>query len=163
MIVSAIVACGKNSEIGFEGKMLWHLSEEFKNFKKTTMGHHLIMGRKTFESIGRPLPGRTTIVLTKDPTFHADGVQVCSSVIAALTMAKASGEVEVFICGGGSIYDQSLEILDRLYLTEVDYSGDADTFFPLIEMKDWDQLSCEEHPVSESNKLHWDFKILEKK
>jgi len=134
-----IVAHGPKREIGLDNKMPWHISEDFKHFKKTTMGHHLIMGRKTFESIGRPLPGRTTIVLTKDQSYQADGVTIAYGLDEALELARSAGDTEAFIAGGGHVYEQSLEknLCDRIYLSLVDYNGEADAYFPNLQSSRW--------------------------
>jgi dihydrofolate reductase len=131
MKISAIVAMGKNRQIGLNNKLLWHNKEDLQNFKKLTLGHHILMGRKTFLSIGKPLPGRENLVLTRDVHFEApDGVLTVHSIERALIAAQASGETELFIIGGGEIYKETMSILDRIYLSTMDYDGAADTFFP---------------------------------
>jgi dihydrofolate reductase len=137
MIISLIVATGTHRQIGLDGKMPWHIHAEFKHFKETTMGHHLIMGRKTFESIGEPLPGRMTIVLSHDPAWSHPHVLRAATLREALELAKSRGETEVFICGGSSVYEQALPLCQRLYLSQVDYTGPADAFFPSYEQLLW--------------------------
>ena len=130
--LSIIVAMGNNRAIGGKNGLLWHIPAELKRFKEITMGHPIIMGRKTHQGIGRPLPGRTNIVITKDLEFKAEGGLVTHSLEEALQQAHGkSGDSEVFIIGGGQIYQQALPLADKLYLTSVegDFPG-ADTFFP---------------------------------
>ena len=162
MIISLIVAIGKNRQIGKDNQMLWHIKEDFKKFKETSMGHHLIMGRKTYESIGRPLPGRTTIIITKNKDYQApEGVLVATSPEEAIELAKSRGDDEAFIAGGGVIYSLFLEKANRLYLSVVDYDGEADVFFPDYQNYEWRALeseSCEAVGKSPA----WAFQILEK-
>jgi len=143
MIISIIVAIGKNFEIGLNGKMPWHVPQDLKRFKSITMNHHLVMGRKTFESIGRPLPGRTTICLSHDLELHLAGVDMVHSLDDAITLAKKRGENELFIAGGAYVYKNALVYASKLYLTRVDYQGEADTFFPKINFAQWTLTSAE--------------------
>lgn len=131
-IVSIIAAIGKNRELGKENKLLWDIPEDMAWFREKTKGHPVIMGRKTFLSIGHPLPGRLNIVLTKDPAFHADGITVAQSLDAALQQAKtAEGGEEMFIIGGANLYSQAIPIADKLYITNVEATDPAaDAFFP---------------------------------
>jgi dihydrofolate reductase len=128
MIVSAIVAVAKNGVIGAEGQIPWYLPADLAWFKKTTLGHHIIMGRNSFHSIGRPLPKRTNIVVTRDPFFSAEGVLIAHSVEEALGMAFDNGETEAFIIGGGQIYKESIDLWDKLYLTSVETEPEGDVF-----------------------------------
>ncbi|MBT4888737.1 MAG: dihydrofolate reductase [Rhodospirillales bacterium] len=146
MRVSLIVAMASNRVIGRDGGMPWHLPEDLKYFKKTTLGKPVVMGRKTFESIGRPLPKRPNIVITRDASFAADGVQVVSSVSDALELAQtiASPDVdEVMIIGGGQIYAEALHYAERVYLTEIHASIDGDTTFPELPISQWIEQSRE--------------------
>lgn len=136
-----IVAIGRNRQIGLNNKMLWHISADFKHFKQTTLGHHMIMGRKTFESIGRPLPGRQTIVLTRDDKFNYPGVLTAKDKGSALELARANEEQEVFIAGGSQIYDLYADVANKIYLSRVDYDGDADCFFPELDLSLWQKTS----------------------
>lgn len=132
-MISIVCAMGRNRAIGFRNRLLWRIPDDLKRFKRLTLGHPIVMGRKTFESIGKPLPGRTNIVVSRDPAFAPVGCQVCHSLEAALDAAARSpgGNQEVFIIGGGEVYAQSLPQADRLYLTLVDDTpADADVFFP---------------------------------
>lgn len=157
-----IVAYGKNNEIGLNNKMLWHISEDFKHFKKTTLGHHLIMGRKTFDSIGKALPGRKTIVLTRNENFSHPDIEVAKTIDDALALARNNGESEVFIAGGANIYEQFLPLARKLYLSHVDYSGEADTFFPKIDFKKWKQLSHIPYDEVKGKAPKWELNILER-
>ncbi len=130
-MISIISVIGKNREIGKNNQLLWHIPGDLPHFKNLTSGHPIVMGMKTFESIGKALPGRTNIVLSPDPAFAPPGVVVAPSFEKALDIAqKSPGGEEIFICGGGSVYAQAIDRADRLYLTVVDAATPADTFFP---------------------------------
>jgi len=120
LIVSLIAAMDKRYGIGRRNQLPWRLSADLKRFRELTMGHHIIVGRKTYDSIGKPLPGRQMIIVTRNPGFRADGCLICHSVDEAIALARSRGESEIFICGGAEIYNQSLVLADRLYLTFVD-------------------------------------------
>lgn len=128
LLISIIVAMAENRVIGQNGQLPWDLPEDLQRFKRLTMGHTLVMGRRTFESIGKPLPGRRTIVVSRNPGYVAPGCDVVSSLDAALELAAPAEEV--FICGGAEIYQQALPVAGRIYLTEVDSVIDGDTSFP---------------------------------
>jgi dihydrofolate reductase len=130
VIVSIIAAMDRKCGIGVDNKLPWRLSADLKRFRELTMGHHIIVGRKTFESIGRPLPGRRMIVVTRDRNYKAEGCDLAHSVEDATRLARERGESEVFICGGAEIYAQSIGIVGRMYLTFVGAEVAADTFFP---------------------------------
>jgi dihydrofolate reductase len=138
--VSLIVAMAKNRVIGANGRLPWHLSSDLKRFKALTMGHHIIMGRKTFESIGRLLPGRTTIVITRNPGWKFEGAVVADSLQRALDLA--SGDSEVFVIGGQEVFREALPLADRIYLTEIDRDFEGDTFFPELLFQ-WREMSRE--------------------
>ncbi|HZS43626.1 MAG TPA: dihydrofolate reductase [Blastocatellia bacterium] len=142
MRISIIVAMSINRVIGLNNALPWRLSADLKRFKQLTMGHCLIMGRKTFESIGRPLPGRTTIVVTRQRGFKPDGVQIAHSLEDAIN--QASGD-EVFIAGGAQIYNESIQMADRLYMTIIEKEFEGDAFFPEINFSDWRLESEEKH------------------
>ena len=129
-IISIIAAIGENRELGRDNKLLWRIPEDLKRFRVLTEGHPIIMGRKTFESIGRPLPKRTNIIITRQADYKAEGCIVVGSVEAAIAKAKEFDEQEIFIIGGGEIYKQALPMVDKLYLTVVKGSFHADVFFP---------------------------------
>lgn len=128
--ISIICAIAENRAIGKNNQLLWHIPEDFKHFKNITSGHAILMGQKTYESIGKPLPNRTTIVLTNDPEFKVDGVVVAKTLDEAFEKAREIEKEEVFICGGGSVYAQTIGLADKLYLTVVEGNMEADTFFP---------------------------------
>ena len=160
MIISIIVGVGKNNQIGKDNKLLWHISEDLKNFKRLTMNHIMIMGRKTFDSIGKPLPGRTSYVISRNPDLKIDGACVFNSLSDAIQKAKESGEEECFIIGGAAIYEQALESCDRIYFSEISYDGEADTFFPKLS-KEW--KAVDEPQFLETNSdLECKFSILER-
>lgn len=132
--ISMIAAIGRNRELGKGNDLLWKIPDDLKRFKQITKGHPIIMGRKTYESIGRPLPGRTNIVITRDKTWAADGVAPVESMDEALSLGKMEpGNDEIFIIGGGQIYELGLSYADELYLTLIEDSKDADSFFPAYE------------------------------
>lgn len=163
LIVSLIAAMDKNRGIGIGNQLPWRLSADMKRFRELTMGHHIIVGRKTFESIGRPLPGRQMIIVTHNHNLRIEGCFVCHSVNEAIELARAREETEVFICGGAEIYAQSLGIADRLYLTFVDAEVAADTFFPEFNPQHWFERESVFHPADEKNEFPFTFKLLEKK
>ncbi|MBT3586526.1 MAG: dihydrofolate reductase [Halobacteriovoraceae bacterium] len=161
MDISLIVAMGNNREIGKDNSLLWHIKEDFKNFKKVTMGHHMVMGRKTFESIGKALPGRTTIILTRDKSYEQADCLVAHSKEEAIVLASQRGESELFICGGREIYELFMPLADKLYLSKVDFEGEADTYFPKFEESPWNML---EERIYCKNELApaWRYQVLTK-
>jgi dihydrofolate reductase len=161
MIVSTIVAVAKNNVIGLNNQIPWYLPADFAWFKRVTMGHAIIMGRKCFRSIGRPLPKRTNIVITRDPFFVADGVVIVNSIEEALEFALDAGETEAFIIGGGEIYRQSVEYWDKVYITDVDLETEGDVFFPELKTEDWKEISNEPHEADEKNEVGYTFRVLE--
>ncbi len=130
MIISIIAAMTKNRVIGRDGALPWRIPEDLRQFREVTMGHPIIMGRKTFEQIGRPLPGRLNIVLTRQSDYRVPGCRVCHSLADALS--ACTGTDEIFICGGGEVYRQTISLADRIYLTVVDGECSGDTFFPAL-------------------------------
>lgn len=142
--VVIVAAVARNGVIGVDGRLPWHLPEDLARFKRLTSRHALIMGRATFESIGRPLPDRVNIVLTRGD-WRRDDVMTASSLEEALEMA-ASLDVDAMIAGGAAVYEASLPVADRLELTEVDLEPDGDTRFPDVDWSDWVEVSREEHP-----------------
>ncbi len=145
-----IVARGKNGAIGLKGKMPWHLPEDLKHFKETTMGSPVIMGRRTYESIGRALPGRTNIVLTRDASFNAPNILVASSIEAALKLVADAPLA--FIIGGANLYAQALEkrLISSAWVTEIDASPEADAFFPNLDEKHWNRVVLRELDATEA-------------
>ena len=160
MIISIIVAMDKKGVIGHEGDLPWYLSADLKHFKAITMGKPLVMGRKTHESIGRPLPGRKNIVLTHTQEFKAEGCTVVHSLNDAF---QAAGDVdEVMIMGGSGIYDQSLARADRLYLTEVHADVKGDVYFPEFDKNEWHEVKREDNSTDEKNDFDYSFVVLER-
>ncbi|WP_269618640.1 dihydrofolate reductase [Zhongshania sp. BJYM1] len=150
--VSLIVAMAKNRVIGVNNQLPWHLPADLKHFKATTMSKPIIMGRKTWESIGRPLPGRSNIVVSRQEDYVAAGAEVVATVDDALALARrealSRGLDEVFIIGGETIYRQALPEVDQMYVTEVDVELDGDAWFPEIELNEWEEVSRECYPVT---------------
>jgi dihydrofolate reductase len=166
MILSIISAIGKNNEIGKGNALLWDLPADMKHFRETTKGHTVIMGQKTFESIGRPLPNRRNIIITLDKNFSAEGIEIVHSPEELDELLKKSETVdeEAFIIGGGQIYKLFINKADRLYITHVDVEyTDADTFFPEIDMTKWEKTSSNMYPVDELNKFNLEFAVYTKK
>ena len=142
MTITVLAAVGANLVIGREGNMPWHLSEDLAHFKATTMGHVMVMGRKTYDSIGRALPGRRTIVITRQAGWHAPSVEVAHSLPEALALA---GPADVFVVGGSDVYRQAMPFADQMLLTEIDQSPEGDAFFPAFSTEDWLETSRETH------------------
>ncbi len=163
MIISCIVAAAKNNVIGKDNDIPWYLPADLKYFKKVTINHHIIMGRNCFKSIGRALPKRTNIIITRDPYFIATDCLVAHSIEEGLSLAHENGEQEAFIIGGGMIYEQTQKLWDKLYYTEVDLEVEGDVFFPEINMQEWNLISEELHEPDEKNEYRYNFKILERK
>ena len=163
MIVSLLVAMDERRGIGREGRLPWRLSTDLKRFRELTMGHHIVVGRKTFESIGKPLPGRSMIVVTRDAVYHAQGCVTAHSIAEATERARAEGEAELFVCGGAEIYAQTLSRAERIYLTRVHADCDADTFFPELDRDDWVEESSESHAADEKNEYPFTFPLLVRK
>lgn len=162
MLISAIAAVAQNGVIGNRGALPWHLPADLAWFRQQTTGHCVIMGRKSFQSIGRPLPKRTNIVVTRDAGFHAEGVMVATSVEVALRLARAHGETEAFIIGGGELYRQTIGYWDRIYLTEVEASPDGDVFFPELDAQRWREVFRQANPPDERHPYGFVFRILER-
>jgi len=167
MKVSLIVAVSENGVIGKDNDLIWHLPKDMKFFKDTTLGHHVVMGRKNFESIPhkfRPLPNRTNIVITRQSDYKAEDSIVVNSVEEALKVAKSNVENEAFIIGGGQIYKLALEanLIDRIYLTKIHHSFDGDTFFPELS-SDWEEIKREDCFKDDNHKYDYSFIVLEKK
>lgn len=164
MIVSLIAAMDKRRGIGRDNQLPWRLSADLKRFRELTMGHHIIVGRKTFESIGKPLPGRQMILVTRDRNFNTgfenEICAVCHSLDDAIELARSHGENEVFVCGRAEIYQQSIALADRLYLTLVNAEVEADKFFPELKLENWNELESVFHPADEKNQFSFTFKLL---
>ncbi len=155
MTLSIIVAIAKNRAIGKENQLLWHISEDLKRFKRITMGCPVIMGRKTFESLGRPLPGRKNIIITRNTSLCYEDCECYGSIEEAI--ASCNDDKEVFIIGGGEIYKQTISIADKLYLTVVHHNYDADTFFPEIDPMQWEETNFESFERGEKFEYPYSF------
>jgi dihydrofolate reductase len=159
-ILSMIVAHANNRVIGKNNDMPWHLPADLAYFKKTTLGKPIIMGRKTYQSIGRPLPGRKNIVISRDNNFQAEGVEVVNSVDAALALVVDSAEVMVI--GGGAIYQHCLAAAQRLYITHINADIDGDTHFPEYDLTVWQKVASDIRPSDEKNPYQLNFSVYEK-
>ncbi|WP_417589128.1 dihydrofolate reductase [Owenweeksia hongkongensis] len=155
MNLTIIAAMAKGRVIGKDNDLIWHLPDDLKHFKNLTKGHHVIMGRKTYESMGKPLPGRTNIVITRQKDFKADGCILVNNIEEGIQ--KAEGDSQPFIIGGGEIYKQALKYAQTMELTEVNGEFDGDTFFPTFDEKQWKEVSRTHHPVDEKHKYSFDF------
>lgn len=162
MKISCIVAIGKNNVIGKNNTMPWHIPADLKYFKKVTSGHCIILGRKNFESIGKALPNRTNIVVTRQKDFFHSSVISTSSIENALKVALELGEEEVFIVGGAQVYNQTISFWDKLYLTEILHEFEGDTFFPEIDYSDWRLIREIRKEKSEDNLYELVFKVFER-
>ncbi len=159
MEISLLAAIGPTREIGLDNRLLWHIPADLKNFKALTLGHFMLMGRKTFTSIGRALPGRTTLVLSRQGMADIPGVIVVSSWDLALRLARESGEQELMVIGGGEIFKLALPYAHRLYLSTVAYSGKAEVFFPPYTQYPWEKIHGRHYPA-EGETPAWDYQVL---
>ncbi len=150
----------RNRVIGANGKLPWHLPSDLKRFKALTMGHHIVMGRKTFESIGRILPGRTSVVISRNPGFRFDGVLVADSLKRALELA--GGDSEAFVIGGEQVFREALNVADRILLTEIDRDFEGDVLFPPLEAAQWME-SAREDLYDDASGLHYRNITLERR
>ena len=165
--LSVIVAAAENGVIGRDNALPWHLPEDLRYFKRVTMGKPLVMGRRTFESIGRPLPGRTNIVISRNPHFRAEGVRVSASLDDALQLARdiavAEGVGELLVIGGAEIYAEAIPRADRLYLTLVHAAVEGDAFLPPINWQEWRETGRERHRGSGENPHDFSFVVYERR
>jgi dihydrofolate reductase len=159
-MLSTIVAASENNVIGKDNQLLWHLPDDLKHFKRTTKGHHVIAGRKTFESQGKPLPHRTNIIVTRNPDYRAEGCIVVNSLDRALELAQADDEP--FIIGGEQIYRMALPLVERIYLTRVHAEFEGDTFFPELDMDQWKEISRDYYSKDERNEYPFSIIILDR-
>lgn len=162
MKVTCIVAVAKNNVIGNGNEIPWYLPNDLKYFKKTTLNHHIIMGRKCYESIGKPLPKRTNIIVTRDPYYIVSNCLIAHSIEEALQIANNNGEEEAFIIGGGKIYEQTVKLWDKLHITEVDLEIEGDVYFPKIDMSNWSLESREENKPDTKNKFAHSFNVYDR-
>lgn len=160
-MTTIVVAMGEKNGIGFDNRLLWHLPKDLKHFKEITSGHPVIMGRKTYESIGKPLPNRTNIVVSRKTDWFEEGILIVGSIKEAMKFAKKIDE-EVFIIGGGKIYEQTMDIVDRLEVTLVKAELEADTYFPEIDPKVWKKTNEVCHEKDEKNSYDFCFQTFEK-
>ena len=159
-MITIIAAVGKNNELGKDNDLIWHLPNDLKRFKTVTAGHHVIMGRKTYESLGRPLPNRTNIIITRNSDFKANGCVVVHSLEEAIEAAKE--DANPYILGGAEIYKQAMKIADSLDLTHVDATLDADAFFPEIDKKSWTEIAREDHFKDDKHQYNYSFVTYKK-
>lgn len=160
-MISIIVAYGLNREIGLNNQLLWHLPNDLKYFKQITMGHPIVMGRKTFESIGRPLPGRVNVIVTRNSEFKPEGCLVVNSLQDAFKATMSAQDV--MIIGGADIYEQTLPIADRIYATEVKANLIADKHFPVFPENQWEEISRKSNQADEKNAFEHDFVVYKRK
>jgi dihydrofolate reductase len=160
-VISIIVAMAKNRVIGANGAIPWHLPEELKRFKRLTLGHHLVMGRRTWESIGRPLPGRTSLVVTRQRGFRAPGAKVAHSLDEAI--AACGADDEIFVIGGAELYAQALPRAARLYLTTVEADVPGDTRMPEYSIGDWREISAESFPADARHRYSFRCAVYERR
>lgn len=154
-MITVIAAVARNKALGKDNDLIWHLPNDLKRFQKITRGHHIIMGRKTFESLPKALPNRTTIIITRNPDYRAEGCIIVDSLEKAIKAAEA--DPNPFILGGAQIYKQSLDLADRLDLTLVDEEFEADAFFPEIDPEQWIEVWREDHASDEKHKYAYSF------
>ncbi|WP_017731766.1 dihydrofolate reductase [Nafulsella turpanensis] len=165
MIRSIIVARASNGVIGKDNSLIWHMPNDLKFFKDTTTGHYVLMGRKSYEAIGKPLPNRLNIIITRNPDYVVEGAMVVHSLESALRLAEDQKQKEAFILGGGEIYRQAFKnnLVDRIYLTEIKEEFEGDTFFPELDASQWKETQREEFKADEKNPHDYAFVILERK
>lgn len=163
MKLSIIVAVAENHVIGRDNQLIWHLPKDLKQFKNLTTGHPIIMGRKTFESIGKPLPNRTSIIISRNTNFAAEGCIVVNSLEDAILEAQKIESEEAFIIGGAEIYKIAFPLSDKIYLTRVYHNFEGDTFFPVIDLDTWQETKRLINEIDEKNLYEFDFIELERK
>lgn len=157
MTISIIVAMSENGIIGRDDDLPWHLSADLQKFKQITMGHHIVMGRKTYESINRLLPGRTTVIITRQQDYEIDGAVILNDLESVHGLADADNEL--FIIGGGQIYQAALDLADKLYITRVHASVDGDTVFPELNWEHWELESRDDHEADDRNDHDYSFEV----
>lgn len=162
-MITLIAAIGKNNELGKDNDLIWHLPADLKRFKKVTSGHYILMGRNTFESIGKPLPNRTSVIITRNKNYFKDGCLIANSLEQAISLVNKNEDA--FIIGGAQIYKQALEsdLVDRLDITIVHESFEADVYFPKIDIEKWKEVSREDFKADEKNKYDYSFVSYTKK
>lgn len=163
MIVNQIVAKGRNNAIGKNNQLIWKLSSDLNFFRKVTTGNYLITGRKNYESIGRALPHRVMIIVSRDPNYQAEGSVVVPSIEKAFEYLRSKNVAECFVIGGGEIYKQTLHLTDKIYLTHVDCAPDADVFYPELNPDDWVTIVSEKHLKDEKNEFDFEVTLVRRK
>lgn len=162
MRISLIAAMARNRVIGRDNRLPWRLPADLRRFKELTMGHALLVGRKTFESIGRPLPGRRMLVVSRREGYAPGGVRVARSVQEALDLARAEGEAELFVGGGAEVYRQTLPVADRLHLTRIEEDVPGDAYFPEFDETEWRLVDREDHEPCGEVPFAWSFQVYER-
>lgn len=162
MKISCIVAVANNNVIGKDNQIPWYLPNDLKYFKKVTLNHHILMGRNCFESIGRALPKRTNVIITRNMYYTVSNCLITHSIGEALSLAEENGEEEAFIIGGGKIYEQTIDLWDKLYITKVDLDVEGDVYFPELDFSNWKMTSKEDHKKDENNTHNYSFLTYEK-
>ncbi|HEU4496676.1 MAG TPA: dihydrofolate reductase [Flavobacterium sp.] len=157
-MITIIAAAAENNALGLNNALLWHLPDDFKRFRQITTGHHIIMGRKTFESFPKPLPDRTHVIVTRQKSYHPEGCLIAGSIEEAISIAPK--EETVFIIGGSEIYNLALPFADTIELTRVHESFEADAFFPEIDRTEWELISEEHHPADEKHKFGFTYQTF---
>ena len=162
MTISFVVAAATNNAIGKDGKLPWHLPNDMKHFKNVTWGMPILMGRKTFESLGRVLPGRKNIVVTRQPGWKTEGAIAVKNIDDALFVARETDAKEIMVIGGGEIYKALFDKAHRIYLTRVEAEPEADTFFPALHPEKWHLMSQQDHEADEKNACNYSFQVWER-
>lgn len=163
MKVSLIAAAAENDVIGRDNDLPWRLPDEFRHFKRTTEGHHVIMGRRTWESRGNPLPKRVNLVVTSQPDYPATGAIVVRSLGEGLELARAAGETEAFVIGGTALFAEALATADTIYLTRVHAEFEGDAVFPKFDLATWQEVSRERHEIDDRNPYAWTILVYERR
>lgn len=163
MKISMIAAMAHDRVIGKDNQMPWHQPADLAHFKRVTLGKPVLMGRKTFESIGRPLPGRRNLVISRNPDYQAEGIEVVGSVEAALALLAGSSVEELMVIGGGHLYAEMLPSADCLYLTRIDLAVEGDTRFPAFDDGQWQRVDCESHSADEKNPHPYSFETWQRR
>lgn len=160
-MLAIIVALSENNVVGIENRLPWKISADLRRVKALTMGHHILMGRKTHESIGKPLPGRTNVIISRNGNYSAEGCVIVNSLDAALELAKQ--DPEIFVFGGGEIFKQALPLVQKIYMTRVHTNIDGDTYFPELNPEEWQLTEEERHAADEKNEFDYSFLTYERK
>lgn len=162
-MITIIAAIAKDNALGKDNDLIWHLPADLKRFKKVTSGHHILMGRNTFESIGKPLPNRTTIIITRNKNYFKEGCLIAHSLEEAIALVE--NDDSIFIIGGAQIYKEAIkkDLVDRLDITKVHHAFDADVFFPEIDLNIWEETNREDFKADEKNKFDYSFLSYQKK